>query len=142
MIGNCEDFLMTILKCGLSDLEMIYRVNYEWSDILIDGNLAFNGINDVTRRVVEYGVHKISEAIDERISELYTMPEFLKKEELEELYDLKTLDPAKDINSYHNGIDTHVWIDQNEAVYQKYMKEALNDFEEGTGFHIEDDWNS
>lgn len=48
------------------------------------------------------------------------------------------LDPFEDIQSFHNFIDTYIWIDADDKIeiYKKYVKEALDQFEEMTGFEI------
>lgn len=58
----------------------------------------------------------------------------LKFAELDALLDM---DPYNDIESYHNCLDTHVWLNRHEEDYQIYLGSALDEFENLTGFSLE-----
>ena len=138
---------MNLLNCGVLDLKLIDGVGYEWCDILdgetlgemlSDGSRQRETLNYIMRRVVEFGIDQLTTAVADRICELEAIPNEreLDADEEEELEALRTLNPEEDIESYHNFIDTHVWFENNAAVYRTYLQEALDDFTEGTGFEI------
>lgn len=141
MISNRDYFLMTVLDCGQNDLSLLDDVNYDWGDILEDGISDLHSINDVMRAVFEYGVFKINDALVDRISDLSAREKELDIEEKKELADLRTLVPNKDIRSYHNCLDTNVWVESHGTVYRKYLSDALEDFKYGTGFSIDTGWS-
>ena len=140
-----DDLLMTILKCGSLDLGLIDSVGYDFCDIisqLDDMPIQEIGINGLMRAVVDFGIIQIREAVDRRICELEAIPnerELDDEEELE-LAALRLLAPDEDIQSYHNCIDTPVWFEHHGSLYRRYLEEAVDDFEEGTGFSIDGDW--
>lgn len=146
MISSRDDFLMSILHCGVCDLSLIDDVGYNWCDILDSetlGEMLSSGsrqrLNYLMRRVVEFGIRQITTAVDDRICELEAIPNDreLDADEEKELSALRALNPEEDIDSYHNFVDTHVWFENNADVYHTYMQEALDNFAEGTGFEIE-----
>lgn len=140
-----DDLLMTILKCGSLDLGMIDSVGYDFCDIisqLDDMPIQEIGINGLMRAVVDFGIIQIREAVDRRICELEAIPNEreLDEEEEAELAALRLLNPDEDIQSYHNCIDTHVWFEHHGSLYRRYLEEAVDDFEEGTGLSIDGGW--
>lgn len=148
MITSREDFLMTLLNCGSLYLKLIDDVGYDWCDILdtdvTEGLFVYkmnkvSGINYIMRQVVEYGFNQIENAIDERIEYLRETQENygISDEQKEELAVLEQLDVWEDFESYYNCIDTHVWCEKHGEIYRKYMRKALDDFAEGTGFEID-----
>lgn len=146
MISSRDDFLMSILHCGVCDLSLIDDVGYNWCDILDSetlGEMLSSGsrqrLNYLMRRVVEFGIRQITTAVDDRICELEAIPNDreLDADEEKELSALRAVNPEEDIDSYHNFVDTHVWFENNADVYHTYMQEALDNFAEGTGFEIE-----
>ena len=148
MISSRDDFLISILHCGVCDLSLIDDVGYNWCDILDSetlGRMLSSGsrqrdtLNYLMRRVVEFGIRQITTAVDDRICELEAIPNDreLDADEEKELSALRALNPEEDIDSYHNFVDTHVWFENNADVYHTYMQEALDNFAEGTGFEIE-----
>lgn len=149
MVSNREDFLMTILNCGILDLKLIDGVGYDWCDILDgevlgelfgDGSLHRESLNYIMRRVVDFGIEQITTAVSDRICEIeaITNERELDNDEEKELEVLRSLNPDEDIESYHNFIDTHVWFEKNGDAYRTYLEEALDDFAQGTGFEIID----
>lgn len=147
MVSSREDFLMNLLNCGVLDLKLIDNVGYDWCDILdgemlgemlSDGSRQRETLNNIMRRVVEFGIDQLTTAVADRICELeaITNERELDVDEEEELEVLRTLNPEEDIESYHNFIDTHVWFENNADVYRTYLQRALDDFAEGTGFEI------
>lgn len=148
---NLQDFMLTVFDCGVADLCILDGVNYAWSDILTDKSLISDiigssekcqAINKITRLVVCYGKDRIKEYISSRIGELTSCAQNagISDFEHDELEVLRSLNPDDDIQSFHNSIDTHVYFKKNGAAYNEYLPEALEDFRNGTGFEIEDDW--
>ncbi len=142
MVSSRDDLLMNLLGCGSLDLGVVDRVGYDFCDVLeqLDGlsvqNVGFNGL---MRAVVEFGIDQMREAINTRVLELQGGPYVLndlEEEEQEELDALNSLNPDEDIQSFHNFIDTHVWFENNGPIYRRYLGEAIDAFEEGTGLHI------
>lgn len=133
-----EDLLMTLLGCGSMDLAMLDSVGYDFDEIIdqLDGEpIQDVGFNGLMRAVVDVGIIKISEAVEELIQALENQGG-LDDYESEELEELKKLCPDDDILSFHNCLDTHVWFEKNGNIYRQYLSEALNEFECNTGFGI------
>lgn len=141
MISSRDDLLMNLLGCGSLDLGVVDKVGYDFCDVLerLDGlSIQDVGFNGLMRAVVEFGIIEIREWLDERIKELegYWLARTLGDGEEEEMEKLKMLNPDEDIQSFHNFLDTHVWFERNGHIYRRYLREAIADFEEGTGLHI------
>lgn len=141
-MSNKDDLLMYILNCGFLDLPML-EGDYDWCDVLDADDLQqmldlrAKGevvLNYILLRRVEFGLDAIDVALEDRINELRSRE--LEDEEFEELDTLMELSPYDDINGYFNCIDTHVWFEKNDTAYLKYLPEAIQDFELGTGLDI------
>lgn len=137
-----EDLLTSILDCGYGDLYLLEDCQYDIGEIVEDCIATFGGlkINNLVSIMFDYGLRDIETARDYRICELEAIPNEreLDEDEEDELATLRTLEPFEDMKSFHNFIDTHIWIDAKEKVpaYTKYLKEALDHFCEMTGFEI------
>lgn len=138
-----ETLLTAILDCGYGDLYLMDDCRYDIGEIVEECIDVFGGlkINDLVRIMFDHGVSDIEYAINERLDELNykadTEGELDEAEQIE--HDaLETLEPREGFRSYHNFMDTHIWIDAKEKVptYAKYMQEALDQFYENTGFEI------
>ena len=138
MMTNTENFLVSLLDCGICDLGMIEDVNYPWCDILTE-DMPFS-LNYLMQRVVEFGIQQIADTVNDRICELEACSnEYeLDADEQEELTALRSLCPEDDILSYHNYRDTQVWFENHADVYHTYLPEALDAFADGTGLEIMD----
>lgn len=138
MVTNTEDFLMNLLHCGVLDLRLIDHVNYDWCDIL-DEDIPME-LNSVMRRVVDFGIDQITTAVNDRICELEAIPNERErdKDEETELKALRSLSPEDDILSFHNYLDTYVWLENHADVYRTNLLDALDAFADGTGFEIID----
>lgn len=134
-----DSLLMTVLKCGSADLELLEGVRYDWDCIfeheMEDGELEFNRI---MYAVFCYGFGEIEKRVDDRICELEAIQNEreLDEDEEKELELLRELCPYDDFSSYHNYLDTHVYCNAHGGTYKTYMSEALDEFEENTGFYI------
>ena len=138
-----EDLLTAILDCGYGDLYLMKDCQYDIGEIVEECIATFGSvkINDLVRIMFDHGLFDIDYAISERIEELddkaKTEGELDETERIERDA-LESLEPYSDIQSHHNFVDTYIWIDAKEKVptYTKYMQDALDDFEEMTGFSI------
>lgn len=132
-----ESLLTSILNCGTLDLRLLDDVQYDWCEILehYDGEKTLNGL---MRAVFRYGFGEIEQAVNNRICELDAIPNEreLDDDEEKELAALKELSPHDDFDSFHNYLDTHVYCEQHGGTYKAYMSDALDGFENNTGFCI------
>ena len=136
-----ESLLMMMLDCGSDDLRLLDDVGYDWPDIFagIDEVADVDGLNGIMREVFRFGYSQIAEAVSDRICELeaITNERELDEDEENELAALRELRPTDgDFSSYHNFIDTSVWCEKHGETYKAYLQDALDSFEEGTGFYI------
>ena len=138
-----EDLLTSILDCGYGDLYLLEDCQYDIGEIVEECEAQFGkiDINLLAMTMFDFGLREIEEAIKDRLAELNDIEETegeLSEEEQVEREALETLEPFEDMQSFHNFIDTHIWIDAKEKVsaYTKYLKEALDHFCEMTGFEI------
>ncbi len=136
-----QSLLCEMLSFGILDLELLDRVGYDWDEVLEqldwpDGEgFTFNGL---MRAVVDAGIIHVKQAVNDRIGELEAVESErgLDKDERKELRDLRRLDPDQDIEGFFNCLDTHVWFQQNGAIYRRYLADALDDFEDNVGFFL------
>lgn len=141
---NRDYLLVALLNCGTRYLKMIDNVGYDWANILVY-NMAQRdrdtpvSLNTLLDYVVDYGLAKLQTVISDRICELEAIPNEreLDDEEDEELRSLCVLNPDDDIGRCFNCLDTHIWFANNGDIYQKYLADELDLFEDGTGFCIE-----
>jgi len=129
--------LCSMLKCGYLDLEMLDDIKYDWGDILkqIDYPDEEVTFNDLIGGAFELGACNIAETVENRINDLKVtqMERKLDEDEKQELEDLRSLNPAQDIQGYFNCLDARIWFADNEDIYRKYVPEALESFEDNTG---------
>lgn len=130
-----ESLLTAILDCGTDDLSLLDDVQYDWADIFKRLEDDTHDLNSVLREVFQVGYEDIQIAVVNRICELESSGT-LDGDEADELVLLRELNAPKDFDSYHNYLDTHVWCRNHADTYKKYMTEALEEFEENTGFCI------
>ena len=74
MVTAKDDLLMTVLRCGTLDLEMLESVRYDFGEIIgqLDGlPLQEAGFNGLMRAVVDVGIIHIQEALEEKLAELH-----------------------------------------------------------------------
>lgn len=137
-MSGAERLLCAMLDCGIADLRMLDDVRYCYYDIvdaMKDKGLFQQGFNfnDVMRTIVEMGIEYLCEELEDR------RKYFEKAGRIEELNQLKKLDPRSDIESFHNYLDTHVYFvchGDLYHLYQEYMSDALENFACDTGFEI------
>lgn len=133
-----ESLLTAILDCGTADLSLLDDVQYDWDDIFKRLEDDTHDLNSVMREVFQVGYEDIQVAADDRICELEAIENEreLDDDEADELALLRELNASEDFDSYHNFLDTSVWCRNHADTYKKYMMEALEEFEENTGFCI------
>ena len=139
-----EDLLTAILDCGYGDLYLLEDCRFDIGEIVEECQWTFGNldINNLVRIMFEFGLRDIEYDIKNRIEELNDIEQTegeLDESEQEERYALSILNPSEDIESFHNYVDTHIWIEAKEKVetYERYLKDSLDQFEEMTGFAIQ-----
>lgn len=134
-----DDLLTELLGCGYADLSVLEDCQYDMYDVIEyckDACLDLT-LNNLAWSMFQIGRADIMRAIEERIDELESQEE-LSDDEQEELDALDGLDPYEDIKSFHNYLDTSVWFSKNGDVYRQYIKEAIEEFGDNTGYSIGD----
>ena len=136
-----DDLLVELLGCGYGDLSVLEGCRYDFSEIIeecysVYGKLELNAL---ARIMFEFGIREIGDYINDRIEEIEDAVEeedMLSAELKEELYDLRDLDVYEDIQSFHNFLDTSIWVCNHNETYEKYLEKALDMFSENTGYCI------
>lgn len=136
--------LSDILECGTADLSVLSDVKYEWSDVIevaeeFSERITLKSLFNATVRI---GLSDLESSIEERIEELQDLrgseDEELEEDLEEELKSLKKLDVNEDFETFFNFIDTHVYLQKNKEIYDEYLSEEIELFEENTGFNVDD----
>lgn len=141
MANEKDNLLRAVLGCGTDDLEMLEDVHCDFYDVIeqLDGRpLQEVGFNGLMRAVVDVGIIHIRDAVDDRRRELEAIQteRELDEDEAEEYRLLGSLDPDKDIRSYHNCLETNAWFENNGKIYRTYLSDAIDSFEESTGLPL------
>lgn len=133
-----EDLLTVVMDCGYADLTLLDDVQYDMYEIFDECLATFGNynVNNVVRIVFDHGLRDLEEAIRMRICEIERLYHPTKEEE-DELAALRELQPFEDIESFHNFLDTSIWIARNEEAYRRYLEDDLSAFGNETGFYIE-----
>lgn len=137
-----EDLLTAILDCGYGDLYLLEGCRYDIGEIVEECMQICNRleINTLVRIMFEFGLSDIDTARNDRICEIEAIQNEreLDEEEEIELRMLRKMEPLRDFASYHNYIDTHIWLatKENGDAYQRYLGNAIKNFREMTGFEI------
>lgn len=134
-----EALLTSLLGCGYLDLDILDGCEYDMIDLIgiARDEMGYEklDINNLCCAMFEMGKREIQDFLNDRIEELKDNDD-LTEEEKTELDQLETLEIFEDISSFHNFIDTSISIDKNADIYTEYLKSALDNFEEKTGFSI------
>lgn len=131
-----ETALCALLDCGSDDLSLLDDFTGDIYEVIQDCKQEFGddmNINNVVRVIFDIGTQELQSFVDGRIAELEGREE-LSEEEDEELDALRQCEPYEDVRSYHNYLDTSVWIDEHAEIYAKYVRPGIEAFEELTGF--------
>ena len=126
MNDNLRNLLAVLLNCGYADLTTLEDCQYDFGDLVENCQFNFGKVelNALVRTMFDLGIQEIVDIIKERKQDT---------EDEEERAALDKLDPYEDIQSFHN------YLDKNNNIYKKYLSDALDTFEEKTGFSISND---
>lgn len=145
MTGWKDDLLVALLDCGYADVYILEGCEYDMGEIVerCESNFGKLDINLLCITMFERGMDDIVTFVTDRICELEAIgnERDLDEEEQMELDALSELAPYEDIESFHNYIDTSIWVAQHNETYELYCKEALQEFEEMTGYCISNGWH-
>jgi hypothetical protein len=157
-----NSLLRVLLECDRESLRMIENVNYEWLvidrrcrsayeesllDVLQDKDRGKNGLDRMLYAVIDFGLSQIKEAVDFQIEWSETGPGALVSlvcspdvvDAVEgDLKQLRSLNPFDDIRFEIDGLNTCVWFEKNEELYQKYVPGVIREVECCTGLKIQD----
>lgn len=137
-----DDLLVELLGCGYADLSVLEGCKYDFSDIIeecysVYGKLELNALAKI---MFDIGISEIENYIEHRIEEIEDSVEYenmLHEELRKELHALRELDPHDDIESFHNYLDTSIWVNNHKRTYKRYLGPALDRFADDTGYCIE-----
>ena len=137
-----------LLDCTDSDVEVLQKVGYDWNDILKNTDLVAE-LNDCKKNgrsllqllltlADEYGIDEIADFISDRLGafEEIGCHKPLTDEEFCERAILEKLDPYGDIE-YDFDKGPRAYFTHYESIYRRYMADAIEAYESGTGWKIE-----
>ena len=133
------DILSGLLGCGCLDLRVILDCKYDMCDLkeeLDSMGCEKPDLNNLAYAMFYLGKHDIQHWIEERIDEIEGWDDEIAEDKKQEREALRNLDPYEDIESFHNYIDTSVYFNKNAEIYKKYCQEALDEFQDKTGYEI------
>lgn len=148
-----ENLLINLLDCGYLDLRVLNGCEYDISDLIEEcKEMGYEkpDLNNLAYAMFYIGKNDLQEAIDERIVNLEDAisdglvdDDQEKKEGIEkQIEELKTLDAREDFESFHNYLDTSIYLsnhaEEKREIYEKYLQKELDQFEENTGFSLLD----
>lgn len=135
-----DTVLSCLLDCGTADLSLLDDVDVDIYQVIEEckEEIGSTNINEVMWVIFQKGFAEIQNAIEARIQDLeeYVEDGSADDDDREELEQLRELDPYNDFDSYHNYLDTHVWAQEHGEIYRQYLGDALETFEQITGFSI------
>ena len=153
-----EDLLVELLDCGYGDLSVLEGCKYDMGTVADEckeqfGEISLNGLAMV---MFDFGREDIAERKTELLHELeeekYEWDKAIERgqeltEEEQERYDaleddidlLEEFDVYENLESYHNYIDTSIWVIGVSDVERLHelLKDAFDEFAENTGYTIE-----
>ena len=139
-----QDLLTEFLGCGSADLSILSDSEYPM-DILVEyarDDMGYEelNVNTLCYAMFQLALNDVQIAIDEKLDQ---MGEDLESEEITEAGKEKimevmnlNLDIRDDVESFHNFIDTHAYLNNNQEIYQEYFKAELDIFEAKTGYSL------
>ena len=143
MIDGKDALLCNLLDCGIADLSLLEDIDCDWSEVVAAAKeygepLQEIGFNGLMRTVVCVGLSHIQDAITTRINDLEIEEKAwgLSEDEAEELEQLCDLRPFQDIGSWHNYLDSGAYFEKHKDIYNEYLSDALEQFENETGFNL------
>jgi hypothetical protein len=141
--GQMTNLLTTILKCGYADLRILGQFDnyemYQLTDYLEECGMEIE-LNNLVWAGIQLALAEVQEEIEEKLErmadELEEMPKDDEvRERIEEIVD-SNLTIGEDVQSYHNYLDTHADLINNQAIYEEFFQDELDRFEELTGFSL------
>lgn len=143
-LNRMVELLTSVLRCGSADLEILANCEYPMDDVInesngLDSELSVNGLCYAMFQLALYDVQNAIDARKEELLETFQDKEndgTLTEEERSDWVTLKNTEfnVYDDTESFHNFIDTDIYIHFNEDLYRKFFPEALEIMEEKTGF--------
>jgi len=138
---TAESLLCSVLGCGVLDFSILDDCKYCWDDVLVE--MQDSGmkicLESICYSILRIGMRQMQDAIDERINEIEDALIESERNMDVEYKALLSISPYDDLMMYFNYLDTHVWFERNSDVYREYMSEAVEAFENDTGFVVEGD---
>lgn len=145
---TARNLLTALLDCGSDDLRILDSCEYGFHEVIEEarGYKDHPDINDLCSAMFTLAKHDINDWLVNRLGEIHVDLMNGDKHTAEYVYltfeykTLSELSPHEDISSYHNFLDTHVYLSCNEEkgiAYARYCKEAIDAFEQKTGFPID-----
>lgn len=137
-----DDLLVELLGCGYADLSVLEGCRYDFSEIIEECYYVYGKLelNALASTMFDFGIREIEGYINNRIEEIEDMVEeedMLSEELKAELHALRDLDVYEDIESFHNYLDTSIWVSNHHRTYKKYLGTALDEFANNTGYCID-----
>lgn len=123
-----KELLCELLSCGYGDIDMLFKIKYDFEDIkktLYDMDYSIIDFESLLYGAIYLYRYKIQDIIDEKIRN--------KENGYEEL---EQLDPWEDIECFVNYLDTSIYIvnDEIKEIYRKYLKDEIDKENDLIGF--------
>ena len=152
-----DDILVALLDCGYGDLSVLDDCQYDMADIVEQCKADFGEIdlNRLACTMFDFGRADIESKrlglIDDLEAEKEDWDKAIERgqeltDEEQERYDalesdidlLKEFDVYENLESFHNYIDTSIWVtgtSDNERIHE-LLKDAFEEFRDNTGYEI------
>lgn len=129
-MSNQNAVLMAVLECGTGYLSVLDDIGYDLVGIVEE--LLEEGIkptlNAITGEVFRKGVEELKQCISDRLCNP-------SEDDSEEVLDaIRSLNPERDIDWFCNCMDTHIYFQENEAIYREHLADEISQVEENMGF--------
>jgi hypothetical protein len=141
-----EDLLRIMLECGFGDLQILDGCEIPFEEVVDHARELGDVIdlNTLTYAMFDLALGEVQDSIDNQLEEYeedmeanpsdYEGKEY---DELKELIDQQTgLDIREDVETFHNFIDTHAYLNNNDDLYRIHFTQSIDKFEELTGFEL------
>lgn len=123
-----KELLCELLSCGYGDIEMLFKINYDFEDIkktLYDMDYSIIDFESLLYGAIYLYRYNIQGVIDEKI-----------RNEENGYEELGKLDAWEDIECFVNYLDTHIYIrnDEIKEIYRKYLSDEISKENDLIGF--------
>lgn len=123
-----KELLCELLSCEYGDVEMLFKIKYDFEDIkktLYDMDYSIIDFESLLYGCIYLYRYKIQDIIDEKI-----------RNEEEGFEELKQLDAWEDIECFVNYLDTRIYIrnDEIKEIYRKYLSDEISKENDSIGF--------